>query len=825
LLGAGSYANRWFSRRAAIAESACGGAVFVRTAMQTKNLIIFFVASFALIAAYVYLNTALAPQPKKKDEQQAKLDEKKDNKDDAKVDVPKEKEPKAKEPKEKEPEKKDPVLEKKVEEKKADVQKKPAIPTKTIVLGSDASHLKVTLTNRGAAVQEVVLNQFRTADYLGRPVNEPLHLVPSDPIQPSFRMYHYADPKSTSAPVFGLGEEVWEQVGEIEEKDGIFSVSYKTTLPGNDQVEIVKTFALHPKEYHVRLSLEFRDLRKAGETKTDIRYQLVGAHNMPIEGEWYAQTFRQVLIGEVDGSNNVWRAIDDSYRISVKGGGEAVPPTQESKGGTFVQYAAVATQYFASAIVVDNDQAKGVNGKQIIAWARGTHETEEIPVKFMEAEDNLVLAFNSQSRLPETFLALPRLLEHIKHAEIKKGDSVLLSTYRAPDGRRVATWMRRGTVVRPMMDDVTVRVNSEAFSLLPGESVEHRFMLYHGPVKTRLLAQFRGDEAVEDKVVDRYTYALHLNTLTDYRSDNPVSKFLQSVRWTDLLIAVTSLMHWLLYWLHFLTFGNYGLSIVLLTVVVRGMMYPISRKQAMLSVRMQELKPEIAKLREKHKSDKVAQQQAMMALYRKHNIHPAAGCLPVLLQMPVFLGLYYALQESISFRLAPFLWIRNLAAPDMLFWWGEGIPIISDPDNYGGFLSVFYLGPYFNLLPIIAMVLMVMQQKMLTPPPTNEEEEIQQKMMKYMMVFFGIMFFKVASGLAIYFIASSLWGLAERKLLPKRKPELALAAAANGDAKATSFKPGIPSRKPKGKEVEEDGSMLGRLKAWWRDVLEQAAKK
>ncbi|MBX9681768.1 MAG: YidC/Oxa1 family insertase periplasmic-domain containing protein [Gemmataceae bacterium] len=795
--------------------------------MQTKNLIVFFVASFVLIAGYVWLNATLAPKAKKNDEQQAKLDEKKDPQDlkeDVKAEPPKEKDPKEKQPEKKDPVPEKKVEEKKVEEKKIEAKKKPEIPRKTVVLGNDDTHLKVLLTNRGAAVQEVVLNHFKTADYLGKPVNEPLRLVPSDPIQPSFRMYHYADMKLGSNPVLGLGEETWEQTGDVEHKDGIDSVSYRTTMPGNDQVEIVKTYSLHPKEYHVRLELDFRDLRKAGDAKTDIRYQLTGARNLPIEGEWYAQTFRQVLIGEVDSSNNLWRKIDDSNRISIKDGGEAVPPSQESKSSSFVQYAAVATQYFASAIVVDVDPAKGINAKQIIGWARATHETTEIPVKFMELEGDKLLAFDTQTRLPEAFFALPRLIEHVKHAEIKKGDPVLLSTYKAPDGRRVATWLRRGTVVRPMMDDVTVRVNTEPFSLLPGESVQHRYMLYHGPVKTKLLAQFRGDEAVDTALVDRYAYGLHLRTLTDYPGDNPVSRFFHSVGWTSLLVAVTSLMHWLLYWLHFITFGNYGLSIILLTVVVRGMMYPISRKQALLSVKMQALKPEIAKLREKHKSDKVAQQQAMMALYRKHNVHPAAGCLPVLLQMPIFLGLYYALQESISFRLAPFLWMRNLAAPDMLFWWGENIPILSDPDNYGGFLSVFYLGPYFNLLPGIAMVLMVMQQKMLTPPPTNEEEEIQQKMMKYMMIFFGVMFFKVASGLAIYFIASSLWGLAERKLLPKKQTTLALAAS-NGDAKSAAFKPGISSRKPKGKELEEDGSMLGRLKNWWKDLLDQAAKK
>src|SRR5205814_1068432 len=131
------------------------------------------------------------------------------------------------------------------------------------------------------------------------------------------------------------------------------------------------------------------------------------------------------------------------------------------------------------------------------------------------------------------------------------------------------------------------------------------------------------------------------------------------------------------------------------------------------------------------------------------------------------MGLYYCLQESVHFRLAGFLWMENLAAPDMLKSWSENIPLISRPEDYG---SLIYLGPYLNILPIVAVTLMLYQQKALMPPPTDEQQVMQQKIMKYMMIFFGLMFYKVAAGLCVYFIASSLWGFAERKLLPKKKP-------------------------------------------------------
>src|SRR5258708_15656018 len=102
----------------------------------------------------------------------------------------------------------------------------------------------------------------------------------------------------------------------------------------------------------------------------------------------------------------------------------------------------------------------------------------------------------------------------------------------------------------------------------------------------------------------------------------------------------------------------------------------------------------------------------------------------------------------------------------MLCRFPDFVPFINRWENYGAF---YYLGPFFNVLPVIAVVLMIFQQKMTMPPAADEQAAMQQKMMKYMMVFFGLMFYKVAAGLCLYFIASSLWGFAERKLLPKKK--------------------------------------------------------
>jgi YidC/Oxa1 family membrane protein insertase len=212
-------------------------------------------------------------------------------------------------------------------------------------------------------------------------------------------------------------------------------------------------------------------------------------------------------------------------------------------------------------------------------------------------------------------------------------------------------------------------------------------------------------------------------------------------------------------------FGNWGIAIICLTIVVRSALLPLSIRQARGAAKMQELQPELAALKEKYGKDKEKFARAQMELFSKHNYNPLAGCLPIFLQLPVFMGLYNALNHSVDLRMAKFLWVQNLAAPDALF----PLP----------FVVPFFGWKEFNLLPLITVALYLVQQKMFMPPPANEEQAMQQKMMNFMMVFIGVMFYKVPAGLCVYFIASTLWGLAERKLLPKAKAATPPAAGAD----------------------------------------------
>ncbi|GIW94930.1 MAG: membrane protein insertase YidC [Pirellulaceae bacterium] len=230
--------------------------------------------------------------------------------------------------------------------------------------------------------------------------------------------------------------------------------------------------------------------------------------------------------------------------------------------------------------------------------------------------------------------------------------------------------------------------------------------------------------------------------------------------------------------LFYLVVRNYGLAIVLLTVVVRGAMFPLGRKAARNAAIMQELAPELKRIGEKYKNDPQKRIQAQQELYRKYNFNPFSGCLLMFIQLPIFVGLYRCLAVDIHLRQAPLIpgisWCSNLAGPDQLWRW----PL---PEFLAG--ETAWLGPYLNVLPIITIVLFLWQQKMFTPPPTDEQQRVQQQMMTFMMIFIGIMFFKVPSGLCIYFIASSLWSVGERLLLPKPTPGEMAARAAKVQAK------------------------------------------
>ncbi len=307
--------------------------------------------------------------------------------------------------------------------------------------------------------------------------------------------------------------------------------------------------------------------------------------------------------------------------------------------------------------------------------------------------------------------------------------------------------------------NTSFRLISQPATLNTGEALKHSFKLFLGPKKPALLAK-------EDPKLQQLVY----------------------YGWFG---WVAEPMLWFLHFGYGIV-GNYGIAIIMLTVVVRAMMFPLSMKQALNAQKMQELQPEIKRINEKYKKNYEQRSKATQELFRKNKYNPLGGCLLMFVQLPVFIGLYRGLTVDVSLRQEPLIpgldWCSNLAAPDMLFRW-KGIV----PDFLGS--ETGWLGPYFNLLPIITIVLFLMHQKLFMPPPTDEQSAMQQKMMKYMMIFFGVMFFCVPSGLCLYFIASSLWGITERKLLPRFTGKHASAATASeGGPQKKTTEPGRRKR-------------------------------
>jgi YidC/Oxa1 family membrane protein insertase len=292
--------------------------------------------------------------------------------------------------------------------------------------------------------------------------------------------------------------------------------------------------------------------------------------------------------------------------------------------------------------------------------------------------------------------------------------------------------------------NVSCRVTRKPIQLAAGASHVDSYTLFIGPKRPELLSEYKAAGDPNYSLRDIIFYGMW-----------PFGAVARG------MLAVLHFFHSIV--------GNFGIAIIMLTVLVRGAMFPISFKQTQNMARMQALKPELDRITEKYKTDMQKRSAAMQELYRKNKINPLGGCLPVVLQLPIFIGLYRSIMIDVELRQTPLFseairWCSDLSSPDMLYDWSWFMPHYVNNGE-----GIFGLGPYFNLLPIITVVLFLVSMKMSMPEPTNEQAVMQQKMMKYMTGFMGLLFYKVASGLCLYFIASSLWGLGERRLLKKAK--------------------------------------------------------
>ena len=183
-------------------------------------------------------------------------------------------------------------------------------------------------------------------------------------------------------------------------------------------------------------------------------------------------------------------------------------------------------------------------------------------------------------------------------------------------------------------------------------------------------------------------------------------------------------------------FGNWGVAIIMLTIVIKALFFRLSAASYRSMANMRRVQPKLLELRERHADDKQAQSKAMMELYQKEKINPLGGCLPILIQMPVFIALYWALMESVELRHAPFIgWITDLSVMD----------------------------PYF-VLPLLMGITMFLQQKMNPPPP----DPMQAKIMQWMPVVFTFFFVFFPAGLVVYWVSNNVLSISQQWYITRK---------------------------------------------------------
>lgn len=253
-----------------------------------------------------------------------------------------------------------------------------------------------------------------------------------------------------------------------------------------------------------------------------------------------------------------------------------------------------------------------------------------------------------------------------------------------------------------------VGLYSSRLSLEPGQISGHLFHIYLGPQDIDLLNNIKPD----------------WTSVVNYGKLDFISQLL-----LQLLRFFYGIIH------------NWGWAIILLSIVVYFVLFPLALKQMRSMKEMQLLQPKIEGLRKTYKDNPQRINKEIMELYREHKVNPLGGCLPLLLQMPIFFALYQALMRSVALKGANFLWIKDLSEPDRLFILSASLPII---------------GNEINILPIVMAVGMLIQQKISASKVSNESAQQQKMMTVIFPVIFGFIFYRMPSGLVLYWLINSI---------------------------------------------------------------------
>lgn len=286
-----------------------------------------------------------------------------------------------------------------------------------------------------------------------------------------------------------------------------------------------------------------------------------------------------------------------------------------------------------------------------------------------------------------------------------------------------------------------------------------RFRIFAGPLSDNILESI---DAIYSDASTGYT--------PDYiasQSDHGWFSFI-SEPFAKILFVIMNFFHTIT--------GSWGISIILLTIALRIMMYPLNSWSTKSIVKMQLLAPQIQAIQEKNKNNPKKAQMEVMELYRSAGANPLSGCLPMLIQMPFLIGMFDLLKTTVELRGASFIpgWIDNLTSPDVLFSWNT---------------PLFLIGNQFHLLPILLGLSMYLQQKMSQTMPADPsdmtEQQKQQRMTGTMMsVVFAVMFYNFPSGLNIYWLSSTLLGMLQQWWTQRKMRSQPLLPVINKNANA-----------------------------------------
>ncbi len=258
-------------------------------------------------------------------------------------------------------------------------------------------------------------------------------------------------------------------------------------------------------------------------------------------------------------------------------------------------------------------------------------------------------------------------------------------------------------------------------TLAPGQALERQIHFFAGPKEYRTLA----------RIATRFENNVDL--VMGFGFFGFVSK--------PLLLGMN--------WLHHSFSLGYGWAIIVITIIIKVLFWPLTQASTRSMKRMAALQPQMKLLQEKYKEDPAKMNKKLMEFMKENKVSPLGGCLPMLLQMPVFIGFFYMIRSAIELRGASFLWVADLSKPDTLFM----IPGLNFP---------------FNLLPLLMGVTMLWQSHL--TPPSPGMDPMQQKMMRYMPLMFLVFLYNYSSGLALYWTMNNLLSILQTKLTKTTAP-------------------------------------------------------